>query len=70
MYILHVVTETTEYILNGKQVVGLIKGNDTLHFYYDAQGKPAMVDHNGTMYSYVYNPQKDIIGIKDSNGAF
>ncbi len=67
------VTETTEYILNGKNIVELIHTDadttDVLHFYYDAQGRAALVDFNGTKYSYVHNLQGDIIGILDSNGS-
>ena len=69
-----VVTETMEYILNGKNVVDLIHTNhDTsevnkLHFYYDKQDKQAMVEFNGVKYSYAYNLQGDVIGIVDSTG--
>ena len=69
-----IVAETTEYILNGKNVVALIHTNhDTsevnrLHFYYDAQGRVALVDFNGTLYSYAHNLQGDIIGILDTSG--
>ncbi len=68
------VKETAEYILNGKNVVELIHTNhDTsevnrLHFYYDAQGRVALVAFNGTLYSYAHNLQGDIIGILDSSG--
>ena len=71
------VMETTEYILNGKNVVELIHTDNTtgttptvnrLHFFYDAQGRVAMVDFNGTLYSYVHNLQGDIIGILDNSG--
>ena len=61
--------ETTEYTLNGKQVVGLKKGTDEMKFYYDAQGRVAAVDFNGTKYTYVHNLQGDIIAIVDSNGV-
>ncbi len=37
------VTTTTNYYLNGKQIVHLTQGSNTLPFFYDAQGKPAMV---------------------------
>ena len=68
------VTETTEYILNGKNVVELIHTNhatntrNKLHFYYDVQGRVALVDCNGTVYTYAYNLQGDVIGIVDSTG--
>ena len=69
-----VIKETTEYILNGKNVVELIHTNhaksvtNRLHFFYDAQGKHAMLEFNGTKYSYIYNLQGDVIGIVDSTG--
>ena len=58
-----VLQTTTEYILNGDKLVELIYTDhvnntvDILHFYYDAQGKPAMVKHGSNMYAYVYNLQ-------------
>ena len=45
----------TEYVLHGKNVVHLTRGTDELHFFYDAQGKPAVVIFNGTTYGYLYN---------------
>ena len=72
-----VVAETTEYILNGKNVVELIHTDNTtgttptvnrLHFFYDAQERVALVDFNGTLYSYAHNLQGDIIGILDNAG--
>ena len=66
-----VAVETTEYILNGKNVVGLIHTNhdsseiNRMHFYYDAQDRVVLAYFNGTMYSYVYNQQGDMIGILD-----
>ncbi len=68
------VTETTEYILNGKNVVELIHTNhatsvtNRLHFFYDTQDKQAMVEFNGVKYSYDYNLQGDVVGIIDSTG--
>ena len=46
----------------------LTRGSDKLHFFYDAQSRPAMVNFNGTFYSYVHNLQGDIVGIVDSAG--
>ena len=73
------VTET-EYILHGKLVTEMIvrkydaanptdiTTTDTLHFFYDAQSRPAMVKHNGITYRYLHNLQGDIVAILDSNG--
>ncbi|MBR7040723.1 MAG: RHS repeat-associated core domain-containing protein, partial [Clostridia bacterium] len=69
------VTGTTEYILNGDKVVEQIFTDhvqntvDVLHFYYDAQGKPAMVKHGSNMYGYVYNLQGDVLGLLDNSGS-
>ncbi len=59
----------TKYTLHGKNVVHLSRENDELHFFYDAQNKPAVVVYNGVPYSYVKNLQGDIVAILDANGA-
>ena len=59
---------TTEYTLHGKLITHLTRGSDKLHFFYDGLGQPAMVEFNGTLYSYVHNLQSDIVGIVDSYG--
>ena len=59
----------TNYVLHGKNVVHLTRGTDTLHFYYDAQGNPAVVAFNGTAYGYLYNLQGDVIALVDGMGA-
>ena len=61
---------TTEYIYHGKKLVGLTCGDDTLHFFYDAQGRPAKVLFNNGAYVYAYNVQDDVIGLLDATGAF
>lgn len=33
----------------------MTQGGNELHFFYDAQNKPAMVRFNGVDYFYVYN---------------
>ena len=35
----------------------------------EPQGKPALVNHNGTQYSYLYNLQGDVIGLVDNAGS-
>jgi YD repeat-containing protein len=59
----------TEYMLHGKLVTGVKKGNEVLKITYDAQSRPAMVKYNGTWYGYVHNLQGDIVGILDNTGA-
>lgn len=60
---------TTSYTLNGKNIVHMTQGSNDLHFFYDAQGKPAMVRFNGTDYFYVYNLQGDVVAMIDANGT-
>ena len=43
------------------------KGNN-LHFWYDASGKPVVVEFNSVKYGYLQNLQGDIAGIIDSLG--
>ena len=64
----HGQTVTTDYIYHSKKLVGLTCGNDTLHFFYDAQGRPVQISYNGVLYTYVYSLQGDIVGIHDSSG--
>ena len=47
----------------------LTNGSNSLHFFYDAQNKPAVVVFNGTAYAYLYNLQGDVIGLVDTNGS-
>ena len=55
--------------LHARQITHLTRGSDALHFFYDAQSRPAMVKFNGALYSYVHNLQGDIVGIVDSAGS-
>ena len=59
----------TDYYYNGKVLIGLVKGNDTLLFSYDAKGLAQAVNHNGTYYYYLRNGQGDIVKIIDGSGA-
>ena len=69
-----VLVETTEYLLNGKNVVGLTYTDhvenvtDTMHFFCDGQGKVSQADFNGVVYSYIRNLQNDIVGMLDNSG--
>ena len=40
-----------------------------MHFFYDAQNKPAVVLFNGAAYAYLYNLQGDVIALVDANGS-
>ena len=58
----------TKYTLHGKNVVHMTHGADELHFFYDAQNRPAVVVYNGVPYAYVKSLQGDIVAILDENG--
>jgi len=71
-------TTTTDYTLHGKLITHQLvtkelaagtKTTDEMHFFYDAQSRPAMVEFNGAFYTYVHNLQGDIIGIVDNVGT-
>ena len=59
----------TNYYLHGKNVVHMTRGIDELHFFYDAQNKPAVVVYNGTAYAYLKNLQGDIVAILNGSGT-
>ena len=46
----------------------LTNGNDELHFFYDVQGRVAVVDYNGAYYRYMYNLQGDVIALVNDDG--
>ena len=63
--------ETTDYTYHGKLLTHMevaytdfdeVEHTDKLHFFYDAQSRPAKVRFNGTIYTYVHNLQSDIVG--------
>ena len=56
----------TKYTLHGKNVVHMTSGTDELHFFYDAQNRPAVVVYNGT--AYVKSLQGDVIALLDGTG--
>ena len=58
----------TDYTLHGKNVVHMTRESDELHFFYDAQNRPAVVAYNGVPYAYVKNLQGDVIAILDAAG--
>ena len=59
----------TDYTLHGKNIVHMTQGDDELHFFYDAQNRPAVVVYNGVAYTYAKSLQGDIIAILDGTGA-
>ena len=71
------VTTTYDYTLHGKLITHLTKrtvdesgaeSTEEMHFFYDAQSRPAFVEYNGVKYRYVHNLQSDIVGIIDAAG--
>ena len=69
--------KTTNYTYHGKLLTHMevaytdfdeVGRVDKLHFFYDAQSRPAKVRFNSTIYTYVHNLQGDIVGILDNAG--
>ena len=58
----------TKYTLHGKNIVHMTSGTDELHFFYDAQNRPAVVVYNGTAYAYVKSLQGDIVALLNGAG--
>lgn len=58
-----------DYTWAGGKLVHLKAGSQDMHFFYDAEGMPAMVLYNQTPYRYVRNIQGDIIAIVDTSGT-
>ena len=58
----------TDYVLHGKNVVHMKRGEDELHFFYDAQNRPAVVVYNGVSYAYVKSLQGDIVALLNGAG--
>ena len=70
--------ETTNYIYHGKTLTHMtvdytdfdeVAHQNEMHFFYDAQSRPAKVAFNGTVYTYLHNLQGDIVGIVDIAGV-
>ena len=61
--------KTNYYYDSNKNLISLVKGNDTLLFYYDSDGSATSFSFNGTMYFYVKNLQGDVVRIVDLSGT-
>ena len=46
----------------------MTQGSNELHFFYDAQNRPAVVVYNGVPYAYVKSLQGDVIALLDGTG--
>ncbi len=63
-------TSTTyNYTYHGSQLTHMTYGSNSLHFYYDASGRPLSVVYNGTTYYYILSLQGDVVAILNSSGA-
>ena len=62
-------TGETEYILHGKNITHMTQDNHTLHFHYDAQGKPGIVIYDGAAYGYLYNLQGNVVALVNGSGT-
>lgn len=54
---------TTEYFLNGDQILAQKTGDSVLWFFYDSEGTRVGLVRNGISYYYLYNITGDVIGI-------
>ncbi len=60
---------TTEYLLNGTQILAQKTEDDVIWFFYDSTGTRVALQHGNLTAYYVYNMQGDVIGLVDaSNG--
>lgn len=71
------ITTVYDYTLHGKLITHLTKrvvdldgveSSEELHFFYDAQSKPAFVEYGGIKYRYIHNLQGDIVAIVNPLG--
>ena len=54
---------TTEFFLNGNQILAEKKGTTVVPYYYDSTGLRVGVVYNSHLYYYMYNLQGDVIGL-------
>ena len=65
----------TRYYYNGDSLTGLVKGNQTVQFVYDTEGRPFLMrvytGNNTTPadYYYLYNGQGDVMGLIDGGNS-
>ena len=62
-------TAVTKYICHGDKLVHVTVGSTPLHIWYDAQGRPAILNYNGTVYIYITNMQGDVLGLRNTSGT-
>ena len=59
---------TTNYTYVDGRVTHETNGTDTIHYRYDTNGTLLSMNLNGTEYYYLYNGQRDVIGLYNANG--
>ena len=59
---------TTSYTYVDGRVTHETNSTDTIHYRYDTNGTLLSMNLNGTEYYYLYNGQRDVIGLYDANG--
>ena len=60
---------TTEYVLNGSQILAEKRGSIVIRYLYDENGLPIGMIYDGTTYLYEKNLQGDVIGIYNTSGT-
>ena len=60
---------TTEYFLNGSQILAQKTGESTIWFFYDSEGNRIGMIRNGYAFYYMYNLQGDVIGLMDARNG-
>ena len=60
---------TTQYYLNGTDIIQQSDGTNTLYFYYDNASEVVGFNYNNNDYFYVKNMMDDIVAIVDSTGT-
>ena len=61
-------TITTNYSLCGKHLISMEQNDQHLEFLYRDEDCPQYIYCNGSIYTYIYNLQNDVVGIRDSFG--
>ena len=59
---------TTMYTYVDGRITHETNGTDTIHYRYDTNGTLLSMNLNGTEYYYLYNGQRDVIGLYDASG--
>lgn len=59
---------TTEFYLDGSNIIRQSDGTDTLYFFYDRDDNLTGFEYDGAVYFYVKNMQGDIVAISDDSG--